>query len=231
MYITWEDRRGRGKIDDLTIKEKPSFSFEYAWFLVTDETAQYVESHTYGYWNKDMTEEQRSEVISFYNAWEPEVVAPPPPPDIVKDADILSNEIQIAKQTVDTYRNERFSEGVDFDFAGTPDKIQVRGEDRANILGVILAAEKNIAAGNMSHITNFRSSSNVTYQLTQDQVLLLGQAALLGIDAIYQESWVLKDTLDQIKNDWVEGDDLEVAKQTIDSTIASVVTYLNQRSA
>lgn len=228
MYFYWEDRYGHGEVNGTTITEKPQFSFEFAYILHREGISEFVETHSEGVWNKPLSQEQVAEIESFISNFQPPVPVEPPP-DIVQDVDILSNKIQIAKQTVNTYRDERFSEGVDFDFAGTPDKIQVRGEDRANILGVMLAAEKNIAAGNTSHITNFRSASNVTYQLTQDQVLLLGQAALLGIDAIYQESWVLKDTLDQIKNDWVEGDDLEAAKQTIDNTIAPVVTYLTQR--
>lgn len=78
MNITWEDRKNGGFINDHRITEKPVFSFEYAWFLVNDETAQYVESHEYGVWNKDMTPEQRQEVIEFYNGWEPPAVEQPP---------------------------------------------------------------------------------------------------------------------------------------------------------
>lgn len=80
MNITWEDRKNGGFINDHRITEKPVFSFEYAWFLVTDETAQYVESHEYGVWNKDMTEGQRQEVVDFYNAWEAPVPEPTPEP-------------------------------------------------------------------------------------------------------------------------------------------------------
>jgi hypothetical protein len=77
MNTTWEDRKNGGFINDHRITEKPVFSFEYAWFLVTDETAQYVESHEYGVWNKDMTPEQRQEVIDFYNGWEPPAIENP----------------------------------------------------------------------------------------------------------------------------------------------------------
>jgi hypothetical protein len=85
MKITWEDRKGRGQVDGHTITEKPVFSFEYAWFLVTDDKAQYVESHEYGYWNKDMTTEQRQEVVDFYVAWEPPV-EPEPTLEEIKEA-------------------------------------------------------------------------------------------------------------------------------------------------
>lgn len=78
MNITWEDRKNKGQINGYVITKKPLLSFDYAWFLVTEETAQYVESHEYGVWNKDMTLEQRQEVIEFYNGWEPPAVEQPP---------------------------------------------------------------------------------------------------------------------------------------------------------
>ncbi|MCL7931678.1 hypothetical protein [Halomonas llamarensis] len=77
MKITWEDRKNSGRIDDHVFTEKPPLSFKYAWFLVTGDTAQFVESHEKGYYNKDMSGEQREEVIAFYQAWTPP--APPEP--------------------------------------------------------------------------------------------------------------------------------------------------------
>ena len=76
MFITWEDRKNSGRLDIHRLTTKPEFSFEYAWFLVNGETAQYVESHEYGYWNTDMTDEQRAEVVAWYDAFE--VPAPIP---------------------------------------------------------------------------------------------------------------------------------------------------------
>ncbi len=76
MYITWEDRKGYGQKDSWPLLEKPVLSFEYAWFLLTDETAQYVESHDPGVFNKDMSPEQIQEVTAFYHSWS----APTPEP-------------------------------------------------------------------------------------------------------------------------------------------------------
>lgn len=77
MIITWEDRKSLGKIDNNVLEKKPNFSFEYAWFLVNDNIAQYVESHEPGKWNKDMTETQLQEVLNFYATWAPEAKPEP----------------------------------------------------------------------------------------------------------------------------------------------------------
>lgn len=83
MKITWEDRKNYGTIDNKPLQSKPVFSFEYAWFLVTDSTAQFVETHEEGFYNQDMAPEQKQEVLHWYAAWTPpvppEVPAGPPP--------------------------------------------------------------------------------------------------------------------------------------------------------
>ena len=67
MKITWEDRKNIGLVDDEILIVKPEFSFDYAWFLVTNETAQFVATHKEGIYNEDMSEEMRVEVLDFYN--------------------------------------------------------------------------------------------------------------------------------------------------------------------
>lgn len=69
MKITWEDRKNIGSIDDEILSIKPEFSFEYAWFLVNDETAQFVPTHEEGTYNEDMSEDMRLEVLDFYNSY------------------------------------------------------------------------------------------------------------------------------------------------------------------
>lgn len=81
MYFTWEDRKNRGKVGDLTIVEKPTFSFDYAWILLTDETAQFVESHEKGVYNKYMTDEMASEVSAFVESYQPPVITSDTPTD------------------------------------------------------------------------------------------------------------------------------------------------------
>jgi hypothetical protein len=69
MFITWEDRKNKGKIDKQALYQKPELSFTYAWFLVTDDTAQFVETHAEGTYNEDMSDTQKAEVIAFYNTY------------------------------------------------------------------------------------------------------------------------------------------------------------------
>lgn len=218
MYITWEDRKGRGSVDNHALKEKPVFSFEYAWFLVTETSAQFVESHEYGYWNEDMSEEQRLEVVDFYESWSPPVELPVAEPEPLPPEEVLSSEMDQASYLILSQREQAFSEGVPFDFDGTPDRIQVRDGDRANILGVLMAAERDIAAGR--DITRpFRSASNVTYQLTPAQMVSLGETALAGIDAIYQASWDKKDQVKSLVDGFESGDDLEAVLAQIQAIV------------
>ena len=77
MKITYEDRKEIGSIDGLALGDKPTFSFAYAWFLVTDNTAQYVATHEPGTYNEDMTIEMRDEVIEFYKNYVREPLALP----------------------------------------------------------------------------------------------------------------------------------------------------------
>lgn len=91
MFFTWEDRRKRGKVGELTILEKPNFSFEYAWILLNDSTAQFVESHNPNVYNKEMTEEQIEEVASFVNNYvPPSPVIPEPTADELRERKLMS---------------------------------------------------------------------------------------------------------------------------------------------
>jgi len=69
MYITWEDRKAKGTVENQDIAIKPVFSFDYAWFLIDENSTQFVETHTEGVWNKDLSEDQVSEVMAFYSAF------------------------------------------------------------------------------------------------------------------------------------------------------------------
>ena len=69
MIITWEDRKNLGQIDGSYFTTKPTLSFECAWFLVTDNTAQYVPTHEEGAWNRDLDTAQKQEILGFYSAY------------------------------------------------------------------------------------------------------------------------------------------------------------------
>ncbi len=84
MHITWEDRKGSGKIDVQLLVERPIFSFEYAWIMVNDSTAQFVESHNEGVYNSELSTEQLAEVVSFYSSYVFDAAPPEYNPDIEK---------------------------------------------------------------------------------------------------------------------------------------------------
>lgn len=185
MKITWEDRKSAGRIDGHHITEKPVFSFQYAWFLVDDDTAQYVESHEYGYWNKDMTPAQRQEVIDYYNAWAPPQPVPP-----------TLDEMKHAKRAeINQRRDEAFSSGLRYEINGQPDVVQTRMEDKINLLGLRIEAQELKAAGVADAVMPFRAESNAGYTLTPQQMIDLTNAALAHIQGIYQQSWQLKDAV------------------------------------
>ncbi len=186
MKITWEDRKSAGRIDNHHITEKPQLSFEYAWILVDDDTAQYVESHNYGYWNKDMTPEQRQEVVDYYNAWEPPQPVPP-----------TLDEMKKAKRTeIDQRRDDAFAAGLHYEINGQPDIVQTRMEDKINLLGLRIEAQELKASGVTEAVMPFRAESNAEYALTPQQMIDLTNAALTHIQGIYQQSWQLKDAVD-----------------------------------
>lgn len=186
MEVTWEDRKNAGRIDDHYINEKPVFSFEYAWFLVDDDTAQFVESHELGYWNKDMTAEQRQEVVEYYNAWAPPQPVPP----------TLDELKQEKHAEIDQHRDDAFAAGLHYEINGQPDVVQTRMEDKINLLGLRIEAQELKAAGVTDGVMPFRAESNTGYTLTPAQMIDLTNAALAHIQGIYQQSWQLKDAVE-----------------------------------
>ena len=78
MIITWEDRKNIGQIDGIYFTTKPTLSFECAWFLVTDDAAQYVPTHEDGVWNRDLDVAQKQEILAFYGAYVREATTIPP---------------------------------------------------------------------------------------------------------------------------------------------------------
>lgn len=78
MYITYDTQTNSGEINGTYITEKPNLSFEFAWFLVTDKTAQKLLS-----WqgeNENLTDEERAEVVAYANTY-----TPPKPPEPTLD--------------------------------------------------------------------------------------------------------------------------------------------------
>lgn len=95
---------------------------------------------------------------------------------------------------IDNARADAFKAGTAYTFPdGTADHIQIRPEDKSNLLAIAMEARDYRAAGETGQIIEFRSAANNTYWLTPDQAIAMTNAALEGVKDIYKKSWDLKD--------------------------------------
>ncbi|MBB5320464.1 DUF4376 domain-containing protein [Marinobacter oulmenensis] len=95
---------------------------------------------------------------------------------------------------IDTARADAFKAGTAYTFPdGTADHIQIRPEDKSNLLAIAMEARELKAADETGQVIEFRSAANKTYWLTPDQAITMTNAALDGVKAIYKKSWDLKD--------------------------------------
>lgn len=182
MYITYEQRKNRGKIDNEILTEKPTFIFEYAWFLVTDDTAQYVESHGLGVYNKDMTDEMKTEVTAFYNNYVRE-------PDIKPTYDSDTQKlIEDGTEIVDglTYKKYKVESlpQVELDArVVVPDRITLRqAREQLIIDGLFSSVEtaiESIQDATQKAIT--RNYWEYSQDFTRDNPILIALATSLGL--------------------------------------------------
>lgn len=103
--------------------------------------------------------------------------------------DQLSDQVDIARQAT-------FQAGFEYDFGGAIGKlrVQVRDEDRINIVGLRVFAESSqVAAPDAEY--DFRTASNVTVKLTAAGVIAMTNAAFARVQAIYTAAWNLKDEI------------------------------------
>lgn len=100
-------------------------------------------------------------------------------------------------QELDRARDADFTTGTEYTFPGSQsDHIQIRPEDKANLLAIAMEARDLKAAGESNPVIDFRAASNTTYQLTPNQAIDMTNAALAHVKAIYEKSWQLKDAVD-----------------------------------
>jgi hypothetical protein len=72
--------------------------------------------------------------------------------------------------------------------------VQLRPEDRPNLLLLLMKAERFIAAG-VDTLTKFRSTENESYLLTPVELKRMCDAALATGEAVFDASWALKDQI------------------------------------
>ncbi len=83
MKITYDTQTQSGEINGKNISQKPTFNFDYEWFLLTDNVAYKLLSYGGMNENEPMSEEEKQEVISWANSYE--FPAPPPPKELSLD--------------------------------------------------------------------------------------------------------------------------------------------------
>lgn len=72
--------------------------------------------------------------------------------------------------------------------------VQLRPEDRPNLLGLSMKAEKLIAAG-LETQTKFRSTENETFMLSPVELKRMCDTALATYERVFDASWALKDQI------------------------------------
>jgi len=108
-------------------------------------------------------------------------------------AALLTSKQRLCEQ-IDGVRDNDISYGLVFSFAdGTVGGVQMRPEDRTNLIGIRLEAEAYSAANIVDPVIEFRSLENVTRLLTAGEIIALTNAATQHTKKIYGASWALKD--------------------------------------
>lgn len=96
------------------------------------------------------------------------------------------------RKIIDEERDAAIVAGFDYDFDGTPDRVQTRDQDRENLLGLVTEASLQLDAGGTEASLPFRAESDRTYMLTPSQAVSLGRAAMAHKTAQYETSWTRK---------------------------------------
>lgn len=104
-----------------------------------------------------------------------------------KAKDVLNDKIMSVRENDLAY-------GMRFNFSdGTTGGIQMRPEDRTNLIGIRLEAFALIQNAVTGVTIDFRSLENITRQLTPQEVVAMTDACTTYTKNVYAASWVLKD--------------------------------------
>lgn len=112
----------------------------------------------------------------------------------------VASNLQVAKTSlanqVDALRNEAINYGMRYVFPdGTTGGVQLRPEDRTNLIGLRLEAEAYLALNMPEATMVFRSLENVTRDLPVGEIVKLTDAATNHTKLVYAASWALKDQI------------------------------------
>lgn len=101
-----------------------------------------------------------------------------------------------ANDSVMAIRNDDFQLGLTYTASGDKTfNVQLRVEDRVNLLGMYVIG-KEMVAGGVEELQEFRSFENETVLLTPQETVDVAMAALAAVKSIYKTTWTLKDQID-----------------------------------
>lgn len=114
----------------------------------------------------------------------------------------LAGQLEYAKITANdnimAVRNDDFQIGMTHTVGDKTFNVQLRIEDRINLLAMYTIGKEMVAAGS-EQLEPFRSYENETIMLTPQQTVDMAMAALAAVKSISQSTWSLKDQVDAAK--------------------------------
>lgn len=96
---------------------------------------------------------------------------------------------------VDNLLKQKFEIGMAEDFDGTTLHVQMRDADRVNIIGLRIAAESAIAAGQSDQLFELRTWENINVSLPAEDFVALTWKYMAAYSAAMKASWELKDAI------------------------------------
>jgi hypothetical protein len=111
----------------------------------------------------------------------------------------LAAQLEYAKITANdnimAVRNADFEVGMKHTVGDKTFNVQLRIEDRINLIGMYTIGKEMVSAGS-EQLEPFRSYQNETIMLTPQQTVDMALSALAAVKAISQSTWDLKDLVD-----------------------------------
>lgn len=159
-----------------------------------------------------VTAGQTREVVSPYYSADDDAVYN----EIARDrtpSEIEQKKIQL-KQSVNQARDRRWPGTVNCDLAGDGSlviPVDARNDtDLRNIQAVTTTAQ--LVAGTPDAVLKFRDATDVTHNLSPEEVMTLGLIVQAHVQSFYEKAWTLKDSIDSMTS--AELDQLDVTSNT-----------------
>ncbi|MFG6159622.1 hypothetical protein ACGTNG_12520 [Halomonas sp. 1390] len=153
-------------------------------------------------------EDQSSPLPDDYHRYGTEALTPDPerrvvvvvrevvPPTASEQAERLEQAKTRQRRQIEEALAAAIGEGLPYTMPdGTADVIQMRGEDRQNLLGLAVEARDLQAAGETGAVQELRAMSNARYPMTPAEMIAATDAALAHFKQLMARSWDRKDAV------------------------------------